>query len=142
MTLAKRYQLQPLELFRQRCSCIQNRVSIDYCCVFVDMVWYTVQQPIFLCESYVQCGSARQCLRKCLRKFPGNIDPGTRGILVLIKKARSIGPRLDKKPARNCRVLTEEELGEIGARLKHAPQKPLISSGSPCGRVSRKSGYG
>jgi hypothetical protein len=32
---------------------------------------------------------------------------------------------MDKKQKHKCRVLTEEKLGDIGARLEHTPRKPL-----------------
>jgi hypothetical protein len=89
------------------------------------MVRYTVEQRVFLYDSYVKCGSARRCRRKFCRKYPGNTVPSTRGIHKLIDKVRSTGSLLDKKPARKRRVLTEEKLDEIGARLEHTPHKSL-----------------
>jgi hypothetical protein len=32
---------------------------------------------------------------------------------------------MDKKQKRKCRVLTEEKLDDIGARLEHTPRKSL-----------------
>jgi hypothetical protein len=36
------------------------------------MVWYTVEQCVFLYELYVKCVSAGKCQRKFHHKFPGN----------------------------------------------------------------------
>jgi hypothetical protein len=41
------------------------------------MVQYTTQQSLFLYESYVKCGSARECQRK-YNKFRGNTAARTR----------------------------------------------------------------
>jgi hypothetical protein len=74
-------------------------------CVY--MVRYTVEQRVFLYESYVKHSSARKCLKEYRRKFPEITVPSTRGI-------RSTGSLMDKKPAKNIPVLTEEKLNEIG----------------------------
>jgi hypothetical protein len=73
----------------------------------------------------VKYGSARKCRRKFCHKFLRNTVPSTRGIHELIKKIRSTGSLLDKKPARECYVLTEERLVEIGTRSEHTPQESL-----------------
>jgi hypothetical protein len=60
-----------------------------------------------------------------INKFPGNTVPSTRGVQKLIKKVRSTGSLLDKKPARKCHVLTKEIPDEIRAKLKHTPEKSV-----------------
>jgi hypothetical protein len=90
------------------------------------MVRYAVEQRVFLYESYVKCGSGRKCRRKFPCKFPGITVPSTSDIHELSNKVRSTGSLLDKKPAKKkYRVLTEEKLVEIRARLEHTPQKSL-----------------
>jgi hypothetical protein len=46
--------------------------------------------------------------RKFRCKFPGIMVPSTTDIHELITKVRSTGSLLDKKPAKKCSVLTEE----------------------------------
>jgi hypothetical protein len=55
-----------------------------------------------------------KCRRKFHRKFPGYTIPSTTGIYGFIKKVRSTGSLLDKKPATKLPVLTEEKLDEMG----------------------------
>jgi hypothetical protein len=74
-------------------------------CVCVDMLRYIAEQRALLYESYVKCGSDKECRRKLRRKFPS-----TSGIHELFKKGRSTGSFLGKKPARKNLVLTEETL--------------------------------
>jgi hypothetical protein len=67
-------------------------------CVFRQISVYC-WKAYFLYESYVKCGSARNYRRKIRRKFLGHTDPSTGCIHELIKKVRSTGSLLDKKPA-------------------------------------------
>jgi hypothetical protein len=61
---------------------------------------------------------------KSILKYPRNTVLITRGIQEL-KKIMCTGSLLGKKSAKECHVLTTEKLDEIGARLKHTPQKSL-----------------
>jgi hypothetical protein len=88
------------------------------------MVQYTVEH-VSLYELYVKYGSTRKCRREFHCKFPGISVPSTTGIHKLINKVMSTGSLLDKKPAKNCRVLTEEKQYKIWARLEHTPLKSL-----------------
>jgi hypothetical protein len=97
------------------------------------MAPYTDEQRVFLYESYVKCGFARKCRRKFRGKFPGTAVPSTIGIHELLNKVRSTGSLPEKKPADRRRVLIEEGLDEIGARLEHTPQKTL-------GRLAQETG--
>jgi hypothetical protein len=63
-----------------------------------------VEQHVFLYESYVKCGSARNCRKKFCHKFPRITVPSTTGFRELI-------------------VQTEEKLDEIRTTLEHTPQK-------------------
>jgi transposase len=49
--------------------------------------------------------------------------PSRQTILNLVSKLRSTGLLIDKKQKHNHRVLTEEKLGDIGAKLEHTPRK-------------------
>jgi response regulator of citrate/malate metabolism len=42
-----------------------------------------------------------------------------------VNKLRTMGLSIDKKQKHKCRVLTEEKLDDIGARLEHTPRKSL-----------------
>jgi hypothetical protein len=79
------------------------------------MVRYTVEQCVFLHESYVKCGSARKCWRIFCHKFPGIAVSSRTGIHELINKVRCTGSLLDKKPAKKM-------LDEIRARLEHTTE--------------------
>jgi hypothetical protein len=73
-------------------------LSTGYCsvCGYVPIYCCTACFPY---ESYVKFGSARKCRRKFRRNFPGITVASTAGIHELIKKVRSAGSLLDKKPA-------------------------------------------
>jgi hypothetical protein len=89
------------------------------------MVKYTLEQQIFLYDSYMK----KKCYKSCKRRFrcwdPGVRIPASSTILILVKKVHSTGSFLDKKYTRQNAVLTEETLDEIGARLEHSPCKSL-----------------
>jgi hypothetical protein len=89
------------------------------------MVKYTLEQRIFLYDSYVKKKSYESCKRKFRRRYPGVRIPASSTILRLVKKVRSTGSLLDKKYTRQNAVLTEETLDKIGARLEHSPRKSL-----------------
>jgi Fe2+ transport system protein FeoA len=77
------------------------------------MVRYTLEQRVFLYDTYVKYGSAG----KCRRKFRGERVPSRQTIHNLVNKLRTMGFLIGKKTKHKCRVLTEEKLDEIGARL-------------------------
>jgi hypothetical protein len=72
----------------------------------------------------VKCALARNW-RKFRYKFPRITVSSTTGIHKLIKKVRSAGSLMDKKPAKKHHLLTEEKLDEIGSRLENTQQKSL-----------------
>jgi hypothetical protein len=67
-------------------------------------------------------GSARKCRRKFRRKFRDQSVPSRQTIH---NKLRTTGPQIDMKQKHKRRVLTEEKLDDIGARLEHTPRKSL-----------------
>jgi transposase len=89
------------------------------------MVKYTLEQRIFLYDSYVKKKSNKSCSRRFRRRYPGVRIAASSTILRLVKKVRSTGSFLDKKYTRQNAVLTEETLDEIRTRLEHSPRKSL-----------------
>jgi hypothetical protein len=79
------------------------------------MVKYTLEQRIFLYDSYVKKKSYKSCKRRFPRRYPGVCITASSTILSLVKKLLSTGSFLDKKYTRQNAVLTEETLDEIGA---------------------------
>jgi hypothetical protein len=86
---------------------------------------FTLQQRLFLYDSYVKCNSARKSQRKFEREFPGVRVPTRYAIHYLVNKVRKTGVLRDSKPRRRRRVLTEEKLDEIGALFEESPRKSL-----------------
>jgi transposase len=89
------------------------------------MVWYTSEQRVFLYNTYVKYGSARKCQRKFRRKFRDERVPCRKTIYNLVNKLRLTGLSIGRKQKRQRRVLTEEKLCDLGARLEHTPGKSL-----------------
>jgi transposase len=85
------------------------------------MVRYTLEQHVFVYETHVKYESAT----KCQRKFCDEKDHGIETIHNLVNKFRATGLLGDKKQKHKHRVLTEEKLDDIGARLEHTPRKSL-----------------
>lgn len=87
---------------------------------------FTLEHRVFLYDAYVKCESARKCRRKFSRKFPGVRVPHRNTIQNLVNKVRTTGEVMDRKSERPRRVLTEEKLGEISARLQHSSYKSFM----------------
>jgi transposase len=85
------------------------------------MVRYTLEQPVFLYDTYMKYRSAGNCRRK----FHRERVPSRQTIHNLVNKLRTTGFLTDKKTKHKRRVLTEEKINEIGARLEHTPKKSL-----------------
>jgi transposase len=81
------------------------------------MVRYTLEQRVFVYDTYVKYRSAGKCQRKFCHKFCGERVPSKKRIHNLVNKLRTTGFLIDKKTKHKRRVLTEEKLDEIGARL-------------------------
>jgi transposase len=86
------------------------------------MVRYTLGQCVFLYVTHAKYGCARKCRRKFRRKFLDERILSRQTIYNLLNKFRT-GLLIDKKEKHKRRVLTEEKLHAIGARLEHAPRK-------------------
>jgi hypothetical protein len=83
----------------------------------LDIVRYTLEQCVFVYDTYMKYGSAGKCRRKFRRKFRGERVPGRQIIHSLVNKHRTTGFLIDKKTKHKRRALTEEKLHEIGARF-------------------------
>jgi hypothetical protein len=86
---------------------------------------YALEQRIFLFDTYVKYGSPRKCRRKFRRKFHDERVHSRQTIHSLVNKLISAELLIDKKQKRKRRLLTEEKLVAIGARLEHTPRKSL-----------------
>ena len=82
---------------------------------------YTLQQRIFMYDSYVITSSCREVVRRFQANYPGALVPSS----LLANRFRETGSILDKKRNVKRRVLTEKKLQEIGERLENSPQKSL-----------------
>jgi hypothetical protein len=71
------------------------------------MFQYTLEQRVFLYDTYVEDGSARKCRRKFRRKFRVEKVPSRQTVLTLVNKLRTTG-LLYKKTKHKRRVLTEK----------------------------------
>jgi hypothetical protein len=73
------------------------------------MVRYTLEQRVFLYDTYLKYGSAGKCRRKFRRKFRDERVPSRQTSHNLVNKLRTTGPLTDKKTKYKRRVLTEEK---------------------------------
>jgi hypothetical protein len=89
------------------------------------MVRCTLEQRVFLYESSMKYGSLAKCRQKFRRKFRDERVSSRKTIHNLINKLRTTWFLIDRKQKRKRRVLTEEKLDPIGARLEHTPVKSL-----------------
>jgi hypothetical protein len=81
----------------------------------MSMVWYILEQRVFLYDTYVKYGSARKCRRKFRSKFRDERVPSREAIHNSMNKLRT-GLLTDKKQKHERRVLTEEKLDDIGGQ--------------------------
>jgi hypothetical protein len=88
-------------------------------------VRHTLEQCVFLYDTYVKYGSTRTCRWKFWRKFCDGRFPRRHIIHNLVNKLRTIWLLIDNKQKHKCWVLTEEKLDEIGATLEPTPRKSL-----------------
>ena len=86
---------------------------------------YTLQQRIFMYDSYVITSSCREVVRRFQANCLGVRVPSREAVRLLVIKFRETGSILDKRNVKR-RVLTEQKLEEIGERLENSPQKLLM----------------
>jgi hypothetical protein len=89
------------------------------------MVRYSLKQHVFMYVTHVKYGFARKCQRKFRRQFRYERVPSRQTVRNLVNKLRTTRLLIDKKQKHKRRVLTEEKLDDIGARLEHTPRKSL-----------------
>jgi transposase len=78
------------------------------------MVRCTLEQRVFLYDTYVKYGSVGKCRRKFRRKFHDERAPSRQTIHNLVNKLRTTGLLLDKRTKHKRRVLSEEKLDDRG----------------------------
>jgi hypothetical protein len=88
------------------------------------MVRYTLEQHVFLYDTYVKCGSATKCQWKFWCKFRDE-RVSHRQTIHKVNKLRKTGLLIAKKQKHKHLVLTEEKLDDTGTRLEHTPRKSL-----------------
>ena len=81
------------------------------------MPTYTLQQRLFMYDSYVIISSCREVVRRFQANYPDVRVPSREAVRLLVK-FRELGSILDKKRNVKQRVLTEQELEEIEERLE------------------------
>ena len=79
---------------------------------------YTLQQRIFIYDSYVITSSCREVVRRFRANYPGVRVPSREAVRLLVNKFSEAGSILDKKRNVKRHVLTEQKLGEIGESLE------------------------
>jgi transposase len=89
------------------------------------IVRYTLGQRVFLYTDL-------------LKSVGENLDVNFVTVHNLANKLRSTGLLIDKKQKHKGRMLTEEKLDDVGARLEHTPRKSLTRLAQETG-VSRSS---
>jgi hypothetical protein len=94
---------------------------------------YSVEQRVFIYDTFVKHSSWRKCCRKFRRKYPDLTVPCKSTIYKIVKKVRKTGSVLDKKKHRKRHILTEEILDDIGARLEASPKISLRRLALECG---------
>jgi hypothetical protein len=102
------------------------------------MVWYILEQRLFLYDTHVKYGSARKCQKKCWHKFHDERVHIRQTFHNLVNKLRTTGLLVDKKQKHKLWVLAEDKLDAMGARLEHTPSKSLKCLGQDS-RVSKSS---
>lgn len=88
-------------------------------------VRYTLEQRVFIYDAYVRSGSPSKVRRRFGLKFRDVPVPSRETVHRTVNKVRETGSLQDRKPESKRRVLTEEKLDEIGAKLEHSPRKSL-----------------
>jgi hypothetical protein len=108
----------------QKWAAVISSISRLFSVTVIEQLWhvmvrYTLEQRVFLYDIYVECGSAKNCRRKFRRKFCDERVPSRQTILNLVNKLRTTGLLIGKKQKHMRLVLTEEKLGDMGARLEN-----------------------
>ena len=86
---------------------------------------YTLQERIFMYDTYVITNSCREVKKLFQTQFPGVTSPSREAVRLLVNKFRETGSILDKKRRVERRVLNNAKLDDIGERLQRSPKKSL-----------------
>ena len=86
---------------------------------------YTLQQRIFMYDSYVITSSYSEVVRRFQADYPGLLVPNREAVRLIVNKFKEMGSIINKKRIVKRRMLTEQKLEEIGERLENWPQKSL-----------------
>ncbi|XP_069673339.1 uncharacterized protein [Periplaneta americana] len=86
---------------------------------------YTIEQRIFIYDNFVKTESVATVRRRFRERFADSAIPNPSSVRDIVKKVRETGSLNDKKTQPRRRVLTEEKLDDIGARLENSPRKSL-----------------
>jgi hypothetical protein len=92
--------------------------------VWYNMVCCTLEQYVFLYDTYVKYTSAGKCWRKFRRKFHDERVPSRQTIHNMVNKLTTMRFIIDKKRKHKRWVFTEK-LDDIAARLEHTARKSL-----------------
>ena len=84
----------------------------------------SVQQRVFVVESYVKSGSFKICREEFQQKY-GTDSPCKSAIHKLLKKWRQTGSVRDVKRARQNRVRTPDNIEDVGNRMLQSPSKSI-----------------
>ena len=71
---------------------------------------FTIEQRVFINNTFANYSSQRKCYRKFSRLFPGIHSPSKCAIYKIAKKFCETGSVLDKKGERKCHALNEGKL--------------------------------
>ena len=82
------------------------------------MPTYTLQQRIFMYDSYVIISYCREVVRRFHANYPGVRVPSSEAARLLVNKFGETGSIIDKKRNVKQRVLAEQKLEEIGESLE------------------------
>jgi hypothetical protein len=95
-------------------------------------VRYTIEEHVCLVQLCLKYESARKSCKKFQRHFPEQPVPSRQSMHYLINKLKTTGSLLDKTPDRKRTVLTEETLGDTGARLETSQRISINHLGGWC----------
>ena len=88
-------------------------------CAYLVMVQYSLEQRVFIYNTYIRKKSIKKCRTKLRKQFPG-ISVPYKSTIQKLKKLQTTGSLLDKKHVLVKKELTEDKLDDIGARLEHS----------------------
>jgi hypothetical protein len=114
-----------LFMIGQQWAAVINPISHLFLVTVSEQCVLSLEQRVFLYDSYVKYESARKCRRKLRRKFCDERVPRNQTIRNLVNKLTSTWLLTDKTQKHKRRVLTEEKLDDTEARVEHARRKLL-----------------